>query len=126
MKHDTSTEHVADPFYEDDAHVAPAVRRDYSPAANGSGSSSVDTFDEPLKKGTSKSSHWHIGEILAAFMSFEAARRQKSTSTKLYRAEFAASCYPKFVKQMKTEGRLDVAFDIDKSRDLRFKFAGSL
>jgi hypothetical protein len=76
-----------------------------------------------LDKGTVRGSHWHTGEILAAFLSFEAARRQKSTSTKLYRAEFAASCYPKFARQMKTEGKLDDALDIDKSRDLRFKFA---
>jgi len=56
-------------------------------------------------------------------MAFEAARRQKSTSTKIYRANFAASCYRKFAKQLKTEGKFDEAIDVEKSRDLRFKFS---
>ena len=121
MEIDTSMELESDPFAEDCAPEAPTAQPDESPLANGSGSLSIP--DEPLDKGTVRGSHWHTGEILAAFLSFEAARRQKSTSTKLYRAEFAASCYPKFARQMKTEGKLDDALDIDKSRDLRFKFA---
>jgi len=122
MELDMSMEDEAGPISDDCAPEAPVARAEESPA-NGSGSSSAEIVDEPLEKGTTRSSHWHTGEILAAFLSFEAARRQKSTSTKLYRAEFAASCYPKFAKQMKTEGKLDKVVDIDKSRDLRFKFA---
>ena len=55
-------------------------------------------------------------------MAFEAARRQKPTSRKMYRANFAASCYPKFVKPRKTLGMFDEAIDAEKSRDVRFKF----
>ena len=121
MEIDTSVELESDPFSGDGApEVAQTVE---SPVENGSVSLPVDVPDEPLEKGTVRGSHWHTGEILAAFLSFEAAGRHKSTSTKLYRAEFAVSCYPKFARQMKTEGKLGDALDIDKSRDLRFKLA---
>ena len=56
-------------------------------------------------------------------MAFEAARRQKSTSTKIYCADFASSGYPKFAKQLKTEGKFDETIDVEKSRDLRLKFS---
>ena len=75
-----------------------------------------------LDKPQDSKCHWTSGETIASVMSFEAARRQKATSTKVYRAEFAASCYPKFAKQLKTEGRFDETIDVEKSRDLRFKF----
>ena len=119
----TFVELELDPFSGDGAHETPAAQTTKSPVANGSVSSPDDVLDGPLEKDTVRGSHWHAGEILAAFLSFEAARRQKSTSTKLYRAEFVASCYYKFARHVKTEGKLDDALDINKSRDLRFKFA---
>jgi len=70
-----------------------------------------------------RGSQWTSGESIAAFLSFEAARRQKSTSTKAYRVDFAASCFPKFAAQLKKEGIFDVAIDIEKSRDVRFKYS---
>ena len=69
-----------------------------------------------------RGSQWSSGELIAAFLSFEAARRSKSTSTKTYRAEFAGNCFPKFAAQLKKEGLLDDAVDIENARVVRFKY----
>ena len=34
--------------------------------------------------------HWHVGKIIALFFAFDAASRQKQSSTRVYRAKFAA------------------------------------
>ena len=69
--------------------------------------------------------HWHVGEIIASFLAFNAASRQKQTSTRAYRAKFAAGCYMKFTKKMKAEGKWDSKVDIGKSRDVLFKWVQS-
>jgi hypothetical protein len=57
-------EHDADPFSKDDAPEAPAGRTNERSATNGSGSSSVDVANEPLEKGTVKSSHRQTGIVV--------------------------------------------------------------
>ena len=66
--------------------------------------------------------HWHSGEIIASFLTIDAAKRQKQSCTKVFRAKFAAGCYIKFAKTLSSEGRWDDKVDFLKSRDLRFKF----
>ncbi len=134
-----SAQNDQDPFSDDDAldlSVSPRV----SPIAYTSGDSpearqevqalasyptAKAVVDSAVveKDGDNKvARHWSSGETIAAFLAFEVARRQKSTSTKTYRVDFAASCFPKFAKQLKTEGKFDDNIDIVKSRDVRFKY----
>ncbi len=43
----------------------------------------------------------HEGEVIVAFLAFDAASRQKQTGTRVFRARFASGCYAKFVKKLK-------------------------
>ena len=69
--------------------------------------------------------HWHEGEIIASFLAFDAASRQKQTITRIFRAEFAAGCYVKFAKKVLKEGKWDPKLDMEKSRDVRLKYVKS-
>ncbi len=50
--------------------------------------------------------YWHDGEIIASFLAFDAAKRQKQTSTRVYRAKFAAGCYVKFASNIANRGEV--------------------
>ncbi len=61
-------------------------------------------------------------QIYRIVVAFDAASRQKQTSTRVFRAMFAARCYLKFAKNMQSEGKWDPKIEITKSRDMRLKF----
>jgi hypothetical protein len=64
---------------------------------------------------------WNECEIIACFLAYDAASRQKQNSTRVFRAQFATGCYVKFAKKRETEGLWDAKVDMVKSRDVRFK-----
>ena len=82
---------------------------------------------KPAAKNTTTSAdkvywQWHEGEVIASFLAFDAASRQKQTSTRLFRAQFAQGCFSKFAKKLVVEGIWDPNMDIVKSAELRCKF----
>ena len=131
-----TTDNAADDFWEEEDDGPPPIP-EKSPSPINVPSlvpSLVNNTSTVLDDGPTKASpcvgeipdndkrHWHSGEVIASFLAIDAAKRQKQSSTKVFRAEFAAGCYIKFAKSLSSEGRWDDKVDFLKSRDLRFKF----
>jgi hypothetical protein len=122
----TMSELLPEPFFDD------VVIGDYLPPnETNDAEEDVHAIEKSAKKSGDgkevetgkRGSQWTSGELIAAFLSFEAARRQKSTSSKTYRVEFAGTCFPKFAAQLQKEGLFYYAIDNEKSRAVRFKYS---
>jgi hypothetical protein len=59
-----------------------------------------ESIGVPLSPQEGSFRHWHEGEIIASFLAFDAASRQKQTSTRVYLTRFAVGCYAKFAKKL--------------------------